>query len=405
MGEALKDRLLCDGCGQEATRSTYVTEGPWAGKWLCRECNRRRWGLKRLSVAVHYGFNAAELLPPSDPMTVPLVRLMMSVDDMRRAQDQLLAATARLERVPEFEKYLPLGDHLYAMRLLYSHLHEAGRALRALDTAAKKRVDALIAQKPESQEILSALRVFFNASDYETSFLSRMRNAIGFHYDHAEVMALVQTHFKPGVVGQAVAAEFGGLGRMADVLLLTALDELAGGDLLTGGDTASRVLREANILVVKLTRFVDHLFESLLAQRPAALVEQHEGVVGIPPHLRRQRGVVENEGGHEEAIGAPHWPGVEASPEPGHMWTTRREAEKALEGPLRPFGRLLQEAFSLIDETVLKLQEIDPPFGVVCALVLVKGAISRSAAIASRWMRWRRRQALYFDRLSNPSNS
>jgi hypothetical protein len=55
------------------------------------------------------------------------------------------------------------------------------------------------------------------------------------------------------------------------------------------------------------------------------------------------------------------------------MWTTRREAENALEGPLEPFERLLHEAFSLIDETIPKLEGINPPFGTVCALVLVKG--------------------------------
>jgi hypothetical protein len=55
------------------------------------------------------------------------------------------------------------------------------------------------------------------------------------------------------------------------------------------------------------------------------------------------------------------------------MWTTRRQAEKALEGPLRPVAGLLDEAFAMIDETIARLQEINPPFGTASALVLVKG--------------------------------
>jgi hypothetical protein len=236
---------------------------------------------------VHYAFKLAELLPPADPMTVPFVRLMMAVDDMRRAQDHLLEATVRLERVPDFEKYLPLGDHLYAIRRLYSHLHEAGRALRALDTAAKKRVDSLLASKPDVSKILRTLRVFFNAEDYDASFVSRMRNAIGFHYNPSEVSALVRKYFMEDALGQAVAAEVGALGRMADVLVLRVLDDLACGDLLTGGGTVERVVREATGVMVNLITFVDQLFDSLLAQTPDAGAEYHEGVVEIPVYLRR----------------------------------------------------------------------------------------------------------------------
>lgn len=77
--------MVCDGCGEQSRRSTYIVEGALAGRWLCRECNGRRAGLKRLSLAVQYRFKVARLFPPEDPMTVPLLRLMIAADDVRRA--------------------------------------------------------------------------------------------------------------------------------------------------------------------------------------------------------------------------------------------------------------------------------------------------------------------------------
>ena len=94
-----------------------------------------------------------------------------------------------------------------------------------------------------------------------------MRNAIGFHYN-LELSALVRKYFMEDALGQAVAAEVGALGRMADVLVLRVLDDLAGGDLLTGGGTVERVVREATGVMVNLITFVDQLFDSLLAQTP-----------------------------------------------------------------------------------------------------------------------------------------
>jgi hypothetical protein len=157
--------VVCDGCGERSGRSTYIVEGALAGRWLCGDCNARRAGLKRLSLAVQYRFKVAKLLPPEDPMTVPLLRLMMAVDDVRRAQIDFIETNVRLGRAPKLEKYLFLGDLLYAVRRLCSHVHEAGAALRSLDTLAKKRVDEALANKAEVLAALRDLRMFFNAAD------------------------------------------------------------------------------------------------------------------------------------------------------------------------------------------------------------------------------------------------
>jgi hypothetical protein len=54
------------------------------------------------------------------------------------------------------------------------------------------------------------------------------------------------------------------------------------------------------------------------------------------------------------------------------LWSTRRRAERALSEGLEPFAGLLDEAFSVLDDCVNRLERLDQPFGRVCALVLIK---------------------------------
>lgn len=284
---------MCDGCGERATRWSYAVDGPWAGKWLCRECNARRRGLKKLSLAVQFRFKIGQVLPPGDAMTVPLLRLMMAVDDVRRAQIQMIESHERLGAAPRLEKYLTLGDLLYAIRRLCSHLHEAGRALRSLDTVAARRVDALLAGNSEALAALGALRTFFNAADYGDSFVANVRNAIGFHYLDQEIRALANGQITADALGEATAAEVGGLARMADVLVYGVIDNLAGGDLLVGGPESTKRIGQALDLAGNLTTFVDHLFDSLMRQHPDAIVEKHEGVIEIPPMVQLAREAVD----------------------------------------------------------------------------------------------------------------
>src|SRR6266849_10190756 len=96
----------CDGCGEQATRWSFAADGPWAGKLICRACRQQGLGLKYLSWAVTYKFKVARVLPPDDKMTVPVVRLLMAVDDVHRAQLLLLEATERHDDLPVAEKYL-----------------------------------------------------------------------------------------------------------------------------------------------------------------------------------------------------------------------------------------------------------------------------------------------------------
>jgi len=127
------------------------------------------------------------------------------------------------------------------------------------------------------------------------SFVSRLRNTIGFHYDPSEIRTLVNEHITEDSVGEATAAEVGGLGRMADLFVFSVLDRLAGGDLLAGGERSRQTVGQALDVAGGLTTVVDHLVDSLVAERRDAVIEQHEGVVEIPPLVVEARADVEME--------------------------------------------------------------------------------------------------------------
>lgn len=54
------------------------------------------------------------------------------------------------------------------------------------------------------------------------------------------------------------------------------------------------------------------------------------------------------------------------------LWAARQEADLALTKELKPFAVLLDEAFQALDDCVALLENLNNPFGRVCALVLIK---------------------------------
>jgi len=248
--------------------------------------------MKRLSQAVTVRFKLAQVLPPDDPMTIPVLRLLMAVDDVRRAQIRLIEAHERIGLVPAAEAYLPLGDFLYAMRHLLSHLHEAGIAVRCLDTNAKKRVDAMLTGNREALAALDAVRKVFNAGDYDKSLIYRVRNAIGSHYDDAEVNALVKAEVTDDSLLESTAAQVGGLARMADPIVREIMYALNGGDFLTKEEHTVEIAKVLDLTGHFITS-VDHLFDTLIRQHPDAVVERREVLLEIPPLVIQAREAVE----------------------------------------------------------------------------------------------------------------
>jgi hypothetical protein len=274
----------CEGCGERA--STYTTAGAAAGRWLCLDCRSRRKQMTRLSWLVAFRYRVAEVLPPGDQMTGPILRLMMAVDDVRRAHINFIEASQRLAD-PE-EAHRVLGDYLYALRLLCSHLHEAGHALRQLDAVARdasgqNRVSALLAGNRPGTAALKKVRQFFSSQGYLDSLVYRVRNLIGSHYDEGTVAALVANEFTAHAELESTAASVGGLARMADPLVWNIMKDLNGGDFMTD-ETQTQKVKDAFAISNHLINFVDQLFATLVeAHMPAVVVTKRELTVRVPP--------------------------------------------------------------------------------------------------------------------------
>ena len=299
----------CDGCGERAT-TRYWAEGTLAGRTLCRDCVTGRKRMTRLSWLVAVKFKLAKVLPPDDAATAPLLRLMMAVDDVRRAHIKLIESSQRIGAT-RIDQFVAPGEWLYSLRLLISHLHEARRALVRLDFEAEGCTDALLADKehilaqetPEGAKILrgrrkearrslKALRKFFSAGEYGKSFIARVRNVIGFHYDDTEIATLIKENVSDNYVLESTAASVGGLARMTDPLMRGILNILNGGDFLADEKHTQQV-REAITLSNHLITVVDNFFDALMRDHMDAVVEKHEAMVDVPPlvaHARTGKG-------------------------------------------------------------------------------------------------------------------
>lgn len=300
----------CDGCGERAAWTRYWAEGVWAGRTLCRDCASRRKKMTRLASLVAFKWRLAQVLPRDDKATAPTLRLMMAVDDVRRAQIQLIEASERLDGAG-VARYLALSDWLYAMRLLFTHIHEARHALTNLDTHAPQRADSLLTDHPhewppvdrrEARRALTALRKFFCSADYKNSFIARVRNTIGAHYDADEIAKLLAEHVSDDDMLESTAASVGGLARMADPLVRGILNIMNGGDFMADEDHVRQV-QDALKIAGHLITVVDHLFDALMRDHRGAIVETHEQVVDFPAPVIRAR----------EAVGAARRGSVDAS--------------------------------------------------------------------------------------------
>src|SRR5205807_2286423 len=99
--------------------------------------------------------------------------------------------------------------------------------------------------------------------DYDESFMARVRDVIGAHYKHADIVRLVKTEFTDEAVLATTAAEVGGLGRIGDPFVRAMMNDLnGGGDFMTDPNRSLKVAQALDV-AGNLTVFVDHLFDAL----------------------------------------------------------------------------------------------------------------------------------------------
>jgi hypothetical protein len=231
-------------------------------------------------------FDPARVFPPDDPLTLPLLRLMLAADDVRHAELLFIITNQQVNQTTGIQQVLHGGQLWYAFRLACSHLTEAGNALRTLDgSVGRDRLRRLLGGRAVGLEALERLRVAF-AGEPETWFVWKVRTRVGFHYQQADIKRVFEHDLEQGKVdGSIVACEVGGLSRftITDVLALHLVDEAAGSDLAVGGGEFARRGEEMTALAVDLFTFVDHLIDAVLEGHMDEVARE---IIEVPPILR-----------------------------------------------------------------------------------------------------------------------
>ena len=146
-------------------------------------------------------FKIEDVLRPDDPMTVPLLRLMIATDDLRHLQKLLVIVREVDETSTESDRLIHNGEIGHLFRLICGHLYEAATPFRAVDEAARGRLDKAVAEDPEGKAALAAVRAAYdpNRTDgLRHSFLYLVRNEIAFHYKDQDLRTSFEKHLREG---------------------------------------------------------------------------------------------------------------------------------------------------------------------------------------------------------------
>lgn len=115
----------------------------------------------------------------------------------------------------------------------------------------------------------------------------------GLHYRDETIRQLV-TGFDDESILESTAAQVGGLARVADPLVKTIRDGLAGGDFMAD-ERHSREMSKWLTTVGHLLTFVDHLFDVLLGRVPDSIVSTSHAVIDVPIGVQQARAAVERD--------------------------------------------------------------------------------------------------------------
>jgi transcriptional regulator with XRE-family HTH domain len=256
-------------------------------------------------------FDPQRVFPPTEDFTKLIFRLMMAADDVRCSRNIYMEAEQRLEGARGVRGDLISGQKWYALRLLFSHLHEGGDAMRELTrTISPQQIERSLAGQPEAVTAFRHLRATFEVAKPERmqSFIWKLRNWIGFHNDGLELRRVYEK-YGAYVTGAVTASERAGLTRflIADSLTILVFLDAAGANLPSAagldqpgvrakfdaevGQAVKRVSEEALLLAGDLTHFVDALAHAHVQERGIDSIEQN--VIEIPARLRAARAAVD----------------------------------------------------------------------------------------------------------------
>jgi hypothetical protein len=218
-------------------------------------------------VVTRLRFRVADLLPASDPLSVPLLRLMAATNDTRQCLKQVIRAM-RGGRRPRntAEAAIKDGELLYLDRLLCGHLEEAARAFAGLwnEPEARARLRQVAVLDDAGRDALRLVeREFVQRQDgFRKTFLERIRHDWAFHYIEKVYASALKNAPE---TGEILVPSSRGLGRyvIVDDLVTHGVTAAAGKTPKAYDDAMKTAIRLADAI----GRVVDGLLVGLVRER------------------------------------------------------------------------------------------------------------------------------------------
>lgn len=233
--------------------------------------------------AVHLRFRMRDVFPPTDPVSVPLLRLMSVVNDALLLGRLLVQFDQWKQEGGPLDRPMLGCEGDYLFRMLCAHLYEAGSIFRDLERVATDQLGRIEAASDEqAKAALSNIRRIFGDHDFYEDVLGGIRHHVAFHYDPRGFRWAVNGGIS---VGEVILTDIQGFARYTVADMVT--DEMA--LRATGEDKGQHVKHVLEALT--LSESLGTLVKSLLGERLKACSEivETRGLLQLPPAAIRKK--------------------------------------------------------------------------------------------------------------------
>lgn len=241
------------------------------------------------------------LFRPSDPMSVPLLRLLAATNDARHLQKLLIVERAKGRSTKTATNVLRNAELGYSFRMLCGHLFEAAKAFVGLDMPSyADKITRIVTRDQTGRDALAHVRKVYHdhsAKGFKKRVLNRVRTFGAFHYKDA-IFEQSLKRYRGRV--PLLVVEYTGLSRYAvtDRFLDRLVREAAG----FSKRGVERDVREAIQLAGSVGLVVDRLVADVAGRRRGAVVGETREMIVVPRAVARARREVERQR-HESSEG------------------------------------------------------------------------------------------------------
>lgn len=236
--------------------------------------------------AVRLVFRLADVFAMDQPLSVPLLRLMMASNDVRHIQKLMLSKDERIGQGNDFGSVVLNGEILHLERMLCGHLYEAGTAFRNIDIPHPEIAGTAV-HGTEYEPSLQRLREMY-ASDppgaFHHSFLYEVRNKFGFHYKSEAIKHKLEEFLRRGdLEAEVIHAELSGLSRyvIADHVSIGMLQDILNTELPDLNEAFEKAMDKALSLARDLSDVVDLMLLPLLERHESAIIKREIGTLSV----------------------------------------------------------------------------------------------------------------------------